>query len=80
MNNDSDTDSYPLDTATSELMQETMLQWNAIRAFREGVISLFIRQQKLGKGNWHVADNQKELVRVDGRDRVSPKVQSQKTT
>ena len=45
-------------------MAETLVEWNAIKAFRNGVIALFIRQQKLGPGNWHVADNGKELVRA----------------
>ena len=64
MNNDSDIDSYPLDDATLELMQETKHQIDRIMAAREGILALFIRQQKLGPGNWHVADNQRELVRV----------------
>ena len=64
MNNDADIDSFPLDDATLELMAETQQQLNALRAYREGILALFIRQHKLGPGNWRLAENAKELVRA----------------
>jgi len=56
-------ENYPLDDALIQMLQEINQQMVPLQAQRQGALVLFIRQQKL-QGNWQVAENGRELVKV----------------
>ena len=56
------TDNYPLDEATINLLAEFQRAAADINARMQGALTLFLRQQKL-EGNWAVAPNGRELVK-----------------
>jgi hypothetical protein len=56
------TDNYPLDEATINLLAEFQRAGADINARMQGALTLFLRQHKL-EGNWSVAENGRELVK-----------------
>jgi hypothetical protein len=58
-----DVENYPLDEALIGLLADINQQILPLQAQRQGALVLFIRQQKL-TGNWQVAENGRELVKV----------------
>jgi len=56
-------ENYPLDDALIQMLAEINQQMIPLQAQRQGALVLFIRQQKL-QGNWQVAENGRELVKV----------------
>ena len=58
-------ENYPLDEALISMLAEINQQIIPLQAHRQGALVLFIRQHKL-QGNWQVAENGKELVKVPG--------------
>jgi hypothetical protein len=56
-------ENYPLDETVITMLGEINSQMQALQAQRQGALVLFIRQQKL-QGNWQVAENGRELVKV----------------
>jgi hypothetical protein len=56
------TDNYPLDEATINLLAEFQRAAADINARLQGALTLFLRQHKL-EGNWSVAQNGRELVK-----------------
>ena len=56
-------ENYPLDDALISMLAEINQQMIPLQAQRQGALVLFIRQHKL-QGNWQVAENGKELVKV----------------
>ena len=64
-------ENYPLDEALIQMLQEINQQMVPLQAQRQGALVLFIRQHKL-QGNWQVAENGRELVKVNA---APPQVQ-----
>lgn len=64
---ENETETYPLDDATIELLAEikaaTDRQLLILKAQSEGALILFMKQHKLA-GPWRVAENGRELVRA----------------
>jgi hypothetical protein len=58
-----ETENYPLDDALIQMLAEINQQMIPLQAQRQGALVLFIRQHKL-QGNWQVAENGRELVKV----------------
>lgn len=56
-------ENYPLDDALIQMLGEINQQMIPLQAQRQGALILFIRQHKL-QGNWQVAENGRELVKV----------------
>ena len=67
----SEVENYPLDEAVIQLLADINNQINALNQQRQGALVLFIRQQKL-QGNWAVAENGKELVKVREQTATAP--------
>jgi hypothetical protein len=67
MDNDNNTkpesEIFPLDDAAITMLGEINQQMIAMQAQRQGALVLFIRQHKL-QGNWQLAENGRELVKV----------------
>lgn len=57
-------DNFPLDDAAIESLAELDKQTNDIAVARNAILSYFLRQHKL-TGNWQLAMNRRELVRVE---------------
>jgi hypothetical protein len=55
-------ENYPLDEATINLLAEFQRAAADINARLQGALTLFLRQHKL-EGNWSVAPNGRELVK-----------------
>jgi hypothetical protein len=64
-------ENYPLDEALIAMLAEIGGQLEALAAQRQGALVLFIRQQKL-QGNWQVAENGRELVKVARQTQPTP--------
>jgi hypothetical protein len=56
-------ENYPLDDALIAMLGEIGQQMTQLQAQRQGALVLFIRQHKL-QGNWQVAENGRELVKM----------------
>ena len=59
----SEVENYPLDEALISMLAEINQQLVPLQAQRQGALVLFIRQHKL-QGNWQVAENGRELVKI----------------
>jgi hypothetical protein len=59
-------DNFPLDDAAIGLLADIKVQMRILDAQWLGAQVLFIRQHGL-KGNWQIAENGRELVRVPDR-------------
>jgi len=66
-----ETENYPLDEALISMLADINGQLQALQAQRQGALVLFIRQQKL-QGNWQVAENGRELVKVAQQQMQQP--------
>jgi hypothetical protein len=59
----SEVENFPLDEALISMLAEINQQMIPLQASRQGALVLFMRQHKL-QGNWQVAENGRELVKV----------------
>jgi hypothetical protein len=64
-------ENYPLDEAVIQMMAEINGQIQALNQQWQGALVLFIRQHKL-QGNWTMAENGKELVKVREQQPAPP--------
>ena len=55
---------YPLDDVAIALFAQGLKQIEAVNAEMSGALKLYLRQHKL-EGNWRLADNGRELQRME---------------